>query len=60
MTENQHQEPKRTPVIPIIMGLAFGAVLLMLVLNGGMCERYTKKMERQRQMREYFESQRRR
>ncbi|MFN4908083.1 MAG: hypothetical protein ACK475_09010 [Bacteroidota bacterium] len=51
---------KKTPVIPIVMGVVFGAVLLMLVLNGGMCERYNRKMERQRQMREYLESQRRR
>jgi CubicO group peptidase (beta-lactamase class C family) len=33
---------------------------LAMVLNGGMCERYNRKMERQKMMREYFESQRRR
>ncbi|HBB26037.1 MAG TPA: hypothetical protein DCZ59_07190 [Bacteroidetes bacterium] len=60
MSDNSSIPQKKTPVIPIVMGVAFGAVLLMLVLNGGMCERYNRKMERQRQMREYLESQRRR
>ncbi|MBU3699994.1 MAG: hypothetical protein FGM33_08310 [Candidatus Kapabacteria bacterium] len=57
---HQQQQDKKTPVVPIVMGLVFGAVLIMLVLNGGMCERYERKMERQRQMRDYLESQRRR
>ncbi|MEY3385671.1 MAG: hypothetical protein RIR53_482 [Bacteroidota bacterium] len=60
MSHEQGQERKKTPIAPIVMGLVFGAVLIVLVLNGGMCERYEKKMQRQRQMREYFESQRRR
>ena len=56
------QEPQQrpTPKAPIIMALLFGVVLVILVLNGGMCERYNRKMERQKMMREYFESQRRR
>lgn len=51
---------RRTPVVPLVLGAIFGAVLIALVLNGGMCERYNRKMERQRLMREYLESQRRR
>ena len=60
MSDQSPTPEKKTPVIPIVMGVAFGVVLMILVLNGGMCERYNRKMERQRQMREYFESQRRR
>lgn len=51
---------RRTPIVPIVLGCVFGAVLIAMVLNGGMCERYNRKMERQKMMREYFESQRRR
>lgn len=51
---------RRTSVIPIVLGCVFGAVLIAMVLNGGMCERYNRKMERQKMMRDYFESQRRR
>lgn len=54
------QQQRPTPKAPIIMALLFGIVLFVLVLNGGMCERYNRKMERQKMMREYFESQRRR
>lgn len=60
MSDQSPTPEKKTPVIPIVMGVAFGVVLMILVLNGGMCERYNRKLERQRQMREYFESQRRR
>lgn len=60
MSDQSPKPEKKTPVIPIAMGVTFGVVLMILVLNGGMCERYNRKMERQRQMREYFESQRRR
>lgn len=56
----QQQQPRPTPKAPIFMALLFGIVLVVLVLNGGMCERYNRKMERQKLMREYFESQRRR
>lgn len=51
---------RRTPIAPIVLGCVFGAILIGMVLNGGMCERYNRKMERQKMMREYFESQRRR
>ncbi|MFM8772208.1 MAG: hypothetical protein ACKOE4_09370 [Candidatus Kapaibacterium sp.] len=56
----QQQQTRPTPKAPIIMAVLFGTVLIVLVLNGGMCERYNRKMERQKMMREYFESQRRR
>ena len=49
---------RRTPIVPIVLGCVFGAVLIAMVLNGGMCERYNRKMERQRYMRQYLESQR--
>lgn len=61
MNEVDQREPKhRTPVTSIVLGGVFGVILLIMVLNGGMCQRYSRKMERQKQMREYFESQRRR
>ena len=61
MNEVDQREPKRrTPVTSIVLGGVFGVILLIMVLNGGMCQRYRRKMERQKQMREYFESQRRR
>jgi hypothetical protein len=60
MNDESTTPRKKTPMIPIVMGVVFGVVLMMLVLNGGMCERYNRKMQRQHQMREYFESQRRR
>lgn len=44
--------------MPVALGFVFGAVLILLVLNGGMCERYERKMERQRMQREYLDSMR--
>ena len=41
-----------------MLGLLFGASLIIVVLNGGQCERYERKMERQRMMREHLESMR--
>ena len=38
--------------------IVFSAIFFLLVINGGMCERYERKMERQRMMREYIDSQR--
>ncbi len=43
--------------IPLLVAM-FSVVLVLLILNGGMCERYERKMERQRLMREYIDSQR--
>jgi hypothetical protein len=37
----------------------FAAIFFSLIFNGGQCERYEKKMERQRLMRDYLDSQRR-
>lgn len=42
----------------LILGVVFGTVLVIMVLRGGMCERYERKMETQRAMREYLNSQR--
>jgi len=39
--------------------VVFAAIFFLLIINGGMCERYERKMERQRLMREYIDSQRR-
>ncbi|MCX6139959.1 MAG: hypothetical protein NTX15_03885 [Candidatus Kapabacteria bacterium] len=47
---------KRNEWIPIALGAVFGAVLLILVLNGGMCERYNKRMQRQQLMQDYLNS----
>lgn len=47
---------RRRQVIPIALGLGFGIVLIILVLNGGMCERYQRKMERQEMLRHYIDS----
>lgn len=38
--------------------VVFAALFFLLIINGGMCERYERKMERQRLMREYIDSQR--
>lgn len=51
------RKPQR-PWISVLLGLLFGAALLIAVLNGGQCERYERKMERQRMMREYLDSMR--
>ncbi len=56
---SDHARPKRSTWIPVVLGFVFGAVLILLVLNGGMCDRYERKMERQRMMREYMDSMRR-
>jgi hypothetical protein len=42
----------------MVLGLVFGTVLVVLVLNGGMCERYERRMQRQKLMQEYLNSQR--
>jgi hypothetical protein len=60
--ENTHtlmspRKPQR-PWISVLLGLLFGAVLIITVLNGGQCERYERKMERQKMMREYLDSMR--
>ena len=36
--------------------VVFGVVLVALVVNGGMCERYNRKMQRQQLMRQYLDS----
>lgn len=58
MSEDLQPAATKKQLIPVVLGLIFGAVLIALVLNGGMCERYNRKMERQRYMRQYLESQR--
>lgn len=50
---------KRNTWIPLVLGAVFGAVLITLVLNGGMCERYEKRMQRNKMMQEYLDSARR-
>ena len=55
----ERPSPSRRTWVPIALGFVFGAVLILLVLNGGMCERYERKMERQRMQREYLDSMRR-
>lgn len=54
------EKPPRNTWIPIVLGIVFGAVLIVMVLNGGMCERYERRMERQRMMQEYLDSMRKR
>lgn len=54
---SQQRSDKRS-MITLILGLVFGTILVILVLNGGMCERYNKRMQRQRLMQEYLNSQR--
>ncbi len=49
---------KQRPWISVVLGLVFGAALIIAVLNGGQCERYERKMERQKMMREYLDSMR--
>jgi hypothetical protein len=56
---SDQDRPRRPTWIPVVLGFVFGAVLILLVLNGGMCERYERKMERQRMMREHMDSMRR-
>lgn len=58
MTDESPQ-PKRTNIVPVIMAVAFAVIFFALVANGGQCERYNKKMERQEQLRKYYESLRR-
>lgn len=48
----------RTNRLSVIAAVLFGIVLLALVINGGMCERYERKMQRQKLMRQYLDSQR--
>lgn len=49
---------KQRPWISVVLGLLFGASLIIAVLNGGQCERYERKMQRQQMMREYLDSMR--
>lgn len=52
-------ESDRRSMITVVLGLVFGTVVVVLVFtNGGMCERYNKRMERQKLMKEYYNSQR--
>jgi hypothetical protein len=48
----------RNSWIPIVLGIVFGSILIVMVLNGGMCERYERRMQRQRMMQEYLDSMR--
>lgn len=51
-------EQKRKRIIITVMTALFAIALLFLVSRGGMCERYERKMERQRLMRDYLDSMR--
>jgi hypothetical protein len=44
--------------ISVLLGVVFGAALILVVLNGGQCERYERKMARQKMMRDYLDSMR--
>ena len=48
--------PKRSNSLIYAAAALFGVVLLLLVVNGGMCERYNRKMQRQQLMRQYLDS----
>ena len=48
----------RRSTITIVLGLVFGTILVVMVLQGGMCERYERRMQRQRLMQDYLNSQR--
>lgn len=52
------EEDDRRSMRTIVLGLVFGTVLVVMVLRGGMCERYERQMETQRAMKEYLNSQR--
>lgn len=54
---NKQQDDRRS-AITIVLGLVFGTILVVMVLQGGMCERYERRMQRQRLMQEYLNSQR--
>lgn len=49
---------QRSSSTVMIASLLFGIVLIALVVNGGMCQRYERKMQRQQLMRQYLDSQR--
>ena len=51
-------EQKRKRIIITAMTALFAIAMLFLVSRGGMCERYERKMERQRLMRDYLDSMR--
>lgn len=51
-------EMKRKRILITALTVAFGIALMFLVSRGGMCERYERKMERQRLMRDYIDSMR--
>lgn len=54
------ERSNKRSVITLILGLIFGLILVVMVLNGGMCERYERRMQRQKLMQEYLNSQRKR
>lgn len=47
---------RRTSNAVFVAAAIFGIILLVLVINGGMCERYNRKMQRQQLMRQYLDS----
>mgnify|MGYP000358184408 CR=1 FL=1 len=49
---------QRKRILITLLTVVFGVVMLFLVTRGGMCERYERKMERQRYMRDYIDSMR--
>ncbi|HCN04903.1 MAG TPA: hypothetical protein DIS79_04725 [Bacteroidetes bacterium] len=51
-------QQRKNIAIPLLT-VFFITVMIILFLNGGMCERYERKMERQRHMRSYIDSMRR-
>lgn len=50
----------KASIITLALGLVFGSVLIILILNGGMCERYERRMHRQQMMQQYLDSSRHR
>lgn len=51
-------DQKRKRIIITALTAFFAIAMLVLISRGGMCERYERKMERQRLMRDYLDSMR--
>jgi len=52
------ERPQNRFVIPVLTAV-FLVVVMILIMNGGMCERYERRMQRQEMMRHYYDSVRR-
>lgn len=51
------RKPTSQQIIPLMVAL-FAVILLLLVVNGGMCERYSAKMHRRDLQKHYIDSMR--